>query len=137
MKRALLLVAAVAAAEGLPILLLVAIVVVHGAVTAAPTVESESAFAAAAGAWVGPFGGAAATFVLSWWVGHSRPTTAVRDAAIVGIGVSALDLVIIETTATPWQWLFAISNAGKIAAALIGGRLAAKRSAVVVRSAVV
>jgi len=115
---------AVLLGEALPILALVTLVAVAG--PADPTEAGE--FARRAGAWVGPVGGALAVLGLSWWAGakSSRP---VLQGAGIGLAVAALDLGILYSSGEPFQWLFVLSNSGKVIAGILGGWLAARAAA--------
>lgn len=115
---------AVLLGEALPVLVLVILVAIAG--PADPTEAGE--FARRAGAWVGPVGGALAVLVLTRWAGAASSRPVIQGAAI-GLTVAALDLGILFSSEEPFQWLFVLSNGGKVIAGMVGGWLAARAAA--------
>jgi hypothetical protein len=113
------------AAEALPILLLILVVVVYG-VTAAEGSRSPEEFAPLAGNWVGPIGGFFATMFFAWWAARGAGSKQFAHGVAVGVGTALLDFSIGisagggEGAAT----VLILSNAGRIVAGVIGGRLA-------------
>lgn len=116
--------AAVLLGEVIPIAVLVAIVAVFGP----RDPDGASAFAQAAGAWVGPLAGALVVLLLSAWAGRasSRP---ILQGASIGLAVALLDAGILAATGAPFAMLFVLSNAGKVVAGTLGGGLSRRRSA--------
>src|SRR5688572_23103259 len=80
---------AILAAEIVPILLLVLIVVIYGAIRQ-PESPSPEEFAPLAGNWVGPLGGFAATLLFAWWAAR-RTTNQLAHGLAVGVGTAVLD----------------------------------------------
>lgn len=114
-----LLIAAISA-EALPIMLLIALVALLGPGNAA----EDQAYAAKLGAWVGPLGGAIATFFLAIWVARPFLRGQVVYGTLLGVLVALLDAGLLMATATPFQWLFVISGVGRVVAGTIGGYVA-------------
>ena len=116
-------------AELLPILLLVAIVFVYGAIRQQESLTPEE-FAPRAGNWVGPIGGFLATLLFAWWAGRHAPSKKISHGAAVGVGTALLDfgLGMLLGGRDAIQPLFFISNAGRVLAGVLGGELAAHRS---------
>jgi hypothetical protein len=124
------IVLAAIAAEVLPILALVAIVVIYGFLRS-PDSQTPEEFAPLAGNWVGPIGGFLATLAMAYWGARRAPARPLAHGLAIGIGAAVLDVVLGFSmggagAAVP---LFVASNAGRIAAGLLGGWLAVgKRS---------
>jgi hypothetical protein len=119
------IVLAVLAAEALPILLLVAIVVVYSAIRPAG-LRSPEEFAPLAGNWVGPIGGFLATLLFAWWAARRAPQRQLAHGAAVGVLTAVLDFSLGMLLGgggaiTP---VFFLSNAGRIIAGILGGWLA-------------
>jgi hypothetical protein len=113
------------AAEVLGVLALIILVAVFGP----PGVEAAQPFAERLGAYVGPISGFALCLVGGWWVGRSATPFEVRNGLAVGLAGAVLDLAIASTMANPFQWLFLLSNLGRILGGTLGGALAARGSA--------
>ena len=111
------LILAVIAAELVPILLLVATVAALGP----PELESAQHFAAVMGRWIGPIGGAVCAYLAAFGIGRLAPERALSDGVIVGLCLAALDGLILFASNANFEWIFVISNAGKIIAATFGG----------------
>jgi hypothetical protein len=99
------------------ILILIALVTTFGPSDPA----SAQAFAERLGRWVGPIGGALYSFLAAFCV--ARPLTSGRKTNCVAAGVflAVLDVVLLVASHAPFQWLFVVSNLGKILAGYIGG----------------
>lgn len=106
-------------AEALPIVLLVALVAIFGPGTA----EGDQAFATRLGAWVGPLGGALATFLVATWVVRPLTRSHISRGTLLGVLVALLDVTIIAAAGSPFQWLFVGSAAGRLLAGAMGGYL--------------
>jgi hypothetical protein len=118
---------AVVLAEQLPILLLVAIVFVYGAIRRAESMSPE-AFAPLAGNWVGPIGGFVATGLFAWWTARRAPARKIAHGTAVGVGTALLDLGLgFALTGGSMQPLLFISNGGRILAGLLGGWVATRQ----------
>jgi hypothetical protein len=122
------IVLAVVAAEALPILALVAVVMVYGMArdVNSPTPEE---FAPIAGKWVGPIGGFLATLVLSRWGARRAASRPLAHGLAIGVGTALLDLVlgIALGGGAAIGPLFLVSNGGRVTAGLLGGWLVARR----------
>jgi hypothetical protein len=121
-------VVAVILAVTLPILVLVAIVFVYGAVRQTGSLSPEE-FAPRAGLWVGPIGGFAATLLFAWWTARRASERKVLHGTAVGVGTALLDfgLDILLVGAGAIQPVFFLSNGGRILAGVLGGWLATQR----------
>ena len=122
--RWLRLIPAAIVAELIPIIALIAIVALFGPGDPA---EAE-AYATRLGPWVGPLGGALATFLLAIWVARPLATGHVLHGALLGVLVALLDAGLLVAGSTPFQWLFVVSGLGRIVAGSLGGYLASRRS---------
>jgi hypothetical protein len=122
-------VVAVLLAEALPILLLVAIVFVYGAVRQKDSISPQE-FAPLAGNWVGPIGGFFSTLLFAWWAARRARTQRIAHGAVVGVGTAVLDLGlgILLGGVGVIRPLFFVSNAGRVLAGVLGGWLATRRS---------
>jgi hypothetical protein len=119
------IVLAVIAAEVLPILLLVLVVVVYSAIRPAGS-RSPEAFAPQAGMWVGPIGGFLATLLFSWWAARRAQPRQLMHGTAVGLGTAVLDfsLGFLLGGGGAIEPVFFLSNAGRIIAGILGGWLA-------------
>jgi hypothetical protein len=88
--------------------------------------EAE-AFARTAGQWIGPIGGALATFLAAWWA-SANSTRPLRVAAWVGGLVVAFGGVVLWGSQSAIEWIHVVSYVGKMLAALLGGAAKAKRN---------
>ncbi len=112
---------AVIAAEIAPVLLLVLLVALVGGQAA----EAPETLANRLGQWVGPLAGAAATMLAAWWAVRPSPRKIAHGAGI-GLAVAALDASIVLAGGIAFEWLFAASWAGRVAAGAAGGTLASR-----------
>lgn len=119
---------AVIAAEVLPVLLLVLVVVVYGFTRQLESLSPEE-FAPIAGNWVGPIGGFLATLLCARWVARRAPARRIAHGAAIGVGTALLDFSVgsLLEGADAIGGLFILSNAGRIVAGLLGGWLATRR----------
>ncbi len=128
-------VAAVFAAEALPILALVSVVTVYSFVRK-PDSMTPQQFAPVAGSWVGPIGGFLATWLFAYWGAKCNPQAPLQQGIAVGVGTALVDLAI-GIPAGGFGILIIVSNAGRLLAGYLGGWLAAKgRAAAVTPTAV-
>jgi hypothetical protein len=117
---------AIGLGEALPILVLVAVIALYSAFFAPGQGLSPDAFARRAGRFVGPIAGAITAFGLSWWACRGR-TAPTRQAALIGLGIANLDLIILLNAGETISPLVVLSNMGKIVAAILAGLLLARR----------
>jgi hypothetical protein len=119
----------VIAAEALPVLALVAVVLVYSLMRNADSPTPEE-FAPMAGDWVGPIGGFLATFFFARWAARRASARPVAHGLAIGVGTALLDfsLGVLLSGAGAIVPLFFISNAGRIVAGLLGGWLGANRN---------
>jgi hypothetical protein len=108
---------AVIAAEALPILLLVLVVVVYGLIRQADSPTPEE-FAPVAGNWVGPIGGFVATLLLAWRVARRALERPIAHGVAVGVGTAMLDLALaaLLSGSVAVEALLFVSNGGRIRA---------------------
>jgi hypothetical protein len=111
------LILAVIAAEVVPLFLLFATVAAFGP----PELEEAKHFAAVMGRWVGPIAGAMCAYLAAYGIGRVAPERALSDGVIVGLCLATLDVVLLVAGNASFEWLYVISNAGKIIAATLGG----------------
>ena len=90
---------AVIIAEALPIVALVGLVAAMSSGDAA----ADKEIAASMGLWVGPIGGAIATFLLAWWALRPLRTRRVAYGALIGFLVATLDAGVIFAAGEPMQ----------------------------------
>lgn len=114
----------VIAAEAIPIVLLVALIALFGPGEA----EADQVFAQELAYWVGPIGGAIATFALSLWVLKPLSGNHVAYGALFGLSVALLDSGLIVASGASFAWLFVASQCGRIVAGTIGGVVARRSS---------
>lgn len=118
------IVLAVVAAEVLPILALVAVVMVYGLARAANSPTPEE-FAPIAGNWVGPIGGFLATILLAHWGARRAPSRPLAHGLAIGVGTALLDFALGISLGGGGAIgpLFLVSNGGRVATGLLGGWL--------------
>ena len=111
------IVVAVFAAEALPILLLILIVILYGLVRSPDSPPPED-FAPRAGNWVGPIGGFLATCLFAWWAARKAPQRRIAHGAAVGLGTAVLDfgLGLLLGGGGAIEPVFFLSNGGWLAA---------------------
>jgi hypothetical protein len=99
------------------ILILIALVATFGPSEPA----SAQAFAERLGRWVGPIGGAVCSFLAAFCVARHLTSGRITNGVAVGVFLAVLDVVLLVASQAPFQWLFVVSNLGKILAGYIGG----------------
>jgi hypothetical protein len=119
----------IVAAEALPVLALVIVVLMYGLARNAESPTPEE-FAPVAGTWVGPIGGFLATLFIARWAARRASKRPIAHGAAIGAGTAMLDFGIgfLSVGGGAIQPLFFISNAGRILAGVLGGWLGARRS---------
>jgi hypothetical protein len=110
--------------EIVPITLLVAAVFLFGP----GTLAADRAFAERTGRWLGPLAGAIMTFFASWWAARTEPAAARRTGVFVGVLAAGTDVSILVAAATPFEWLFVMSNVLRVLAGMAGGVMASHSS---------
>ena len=110
------------AAEALPIVFLVILVVIF---SSGDPIQDEN-FASSTGRWFGPVAGAIVTFLMGIWVTRGVSTRFLAHGVALGVLVAALDLAIIAASPTPFEWLFIWSALGRVAAGSLAGFIAAR-----------
>jgi hypothetical protein len=105
------------AAEAIPILLLIGMVALFG--PREPV--AAQAYAEKMGRWVGPIAGTLACLAGARWASRDRP---LFQGATVGLIAAAIDIALLVVSGAAFQWLFVLSNLGRVLAGLAGGALA-------------
>ena len=121
-NRILRIAAGALAAEVLAVILLVLLVGIAGP----SDPPAAQAYAKRLGLWVGPVGGFIFTLLAAWWVARGLQTPPLTNGIIVGVAVAAIDVSILILSGAGFDPIFAISNAGRVIAGLIGGWLAGR-----------
>lgn len=119
------LVLGIVGAEAIPILLLVALVAVFGPSDAA----AASAYAEREGRWFGPLAGFLATLGAAFLVSRGVAGAERRHGVCVGIGAALLDVSLLLASRPAFDWVFVLSNVGRVLAGAIGGVLAQRAAA--------
>ena len=73
------------------------------------------------GRWVGPIGGTLCSFLAAFFVARPLTSGRITNGVAVGFFLAVLDVVLLVASQAPFQWLFVVSNLGKILAGYIGG----------------
>ncbi|CAN5153057.1 hypothetical protein BH10PLA2_BH10PLA2_40100 [soil metagenome] len=120
---------AILAANVLPILALVIVVLIYSFLRSPDSATPEE-FAPVAGNWVGPIGGFLMALVFARWVAKRASERPIAQGFAVGLGATLLDIAIGLALAgtDSLQPLCFISNAGRILAGILGGWLGAKEA---------
>jgi hypothetical protein len=112
------------AVEAGAIVALVCVVAVFG-----PKEANEAQrYAEKMGPWIGPIAGAIFSFIGAWLIGRSLTQGHLIHGLLLGLFVAAVDVSLLVAMRAPFEWLFVISDVGKIAAGVIGGLVASRRS---------
>jgi hypothetical protein len=121
------IVAAVAAAEALPILALVAVVSFYALIRKPDSLPPDK-FAPIAGNWVGPIGGFLATMLFAFWAAKRAPQVPMAHGIAVGAGTAVLDfsIALLLTGGGAISGLLFLSNGGRIVAGVLGGWLGSR-----------
>ncbi len=115
--RWLKLILTASVAEIAAVLLLICLVAVFGP----NSEEAAQAYAVKLGWWVGPIAGALFSFIGAVWISRSVADGYVEHGALLGVLLTLVDVFLLVSMRTPFQWLFVISNVGKILAGILGG----------------
>jgi hypothetical protein len=110
--------------ELFPVILLVAAVALFGP----SDLPSAEAFAQRLGRWVGPLGGALACFLGAAWAVRPLEGAGRLHGLAVGVSVACVDAIILLILQPPFEWLFVISDLGKILAGYMGGAIMSMNS---------
>ena len=116
-----LIVGAVAAEIG-AILILVCLVAIFGPQEA----NAAQVYAEKLGLWVGPLAGALLGFLGAFWIARPLEKDQLLHGALFGCFHALIDIALLVAMQAPFEWLFVVSDAGKIAAAIAGGVCAAR-----------
>jgi uncharacterized integral membrane protein len=88
--------------------------------------EAAREFSMLAGRWHGPIVGALVSFLGGWWVARPLAERRPLHGLLVGLFLAILDFAFLAVSAVDFEWLFGVSNLGKLVAGYLGGRLAAQ-----------
>jgi hypothetical protein len=110
-------------AEIAAILLLVSLVAIFGPRDA----ETAQVYAEKLGRWVGPLAGGIFGFLGAVWLGRSLPGGEIVHGALFGLLLALVDTVLLFSMRAHFEWIFVVSNLGKVAAGVMGGLVAAHR----------
>jgi hypothetical protein len=114
---------AVIAAEILPIIALVIVVVIYSLVRT-PESPSPEAFAPQAGNWVGPIGGFLSVLLFSFLSARSASKYPFAHGLAVGLGTAALDFALgLSMGGGSMIAILVASNCGRVLAGAFGGVL--------------
>ncbi len=112
------------AAEAAAVVILICFVAIFG-----PSTTSEaSAFAEKHGYWLGPVAGVVFSFLGALWVSRRLVAGQLLHGTLFGLVYAAFDVAILVAMRAAFDWIFVISDGGKLIAGIMGGFLAAKRS---------
>ena len=112
------------AAEAGAIVALVCVVAVFGP----KQINEAQRYAEKMGQWVGPIAGAIFSFIGALWIGSSLTRGHLLHGLLFGLFIAAVDVSLLVAMRAPFEWLFVISDIGKIAAGIIGGLVASRCS---------
>jgi len=107
-------------AEISAILTLVAVVAIFGP----DNYEAAQAYAERLGYWVGPIAGVSFSFLGGFWIARPLARGQVGLGALFGLVAGAIDVTLLVAMQAPFEWVFVVSNGGKVLAAAAGGFLA-------------
>lgn len=111
-------------AELVPIVLLVALVALFGP----PDQAEAQAYAACLGHWIGPIAGAVMCFTAAWWLTRRSQSFGLQHGLALGVLSALIDVSLLVASDAPFEWLFAVSNVGRVLAGTLGGVVGAPPS---------
>lgn len=111
------------ATEVLAILVLVLVV----AVTGPSETAAARAYAADVGYWLGPVAGFVFCVIGGWFVAARAKTNQLLNGLAVGVVAAIIDITILVASGADFQYIFVISNSGRVVAGAIGGWLASMK----------
>ena len=85
---------------------------------------ADQVFAQNLGRWVGPIGGALVTFLGTLVIARPLSTDQVAHGLLLGGLLALLDITILVASRAPFEWIFVVSNLGKIVAGYLGAVIA-------------
>jgi hypothetical protein len=107
-------------AEAVPIAALVGLVAAFG-----PGVQTEDKLLAARlGRWIGPLGGSLMCFLAALWVTRRLVAYQILHGILLGVAAALLDCGLLLASGAAFEWIFVVSNAGRIGAGAVGGIVA-------------
>jgi hypothetical protein len=86
----------------------------------------DQAYAERLSLWVGPVSGTVLCLLFGWILTRRLNSGHVINGLAVGAASVALDILLIVLSGTPFRIVHLLSNAGRLAAAAVGGRLGSK-----------
>jgi hypothetical protein len=111
-------------AEIVAILILVCLVATFGPNDAG----GAQLYAKKLGRWVGPLTGIVFSFLGALWIARSLATSRVLYGALFGVVMALIDVALLIAMRASFDWIFVVSNGGKIIAAIAGGLCAKQMS---------
>ena len=118
------LVAAVLA-EFAAIVVLIAIV----ALVAPRDPAAAQAYAEGLGRFVGPIAGALFGILGGYFVARPLESAHIRHGLFFGVVFALVDIALLAASRAPFEWLFVLSNAGRVIGGMLGARLVIGRPA--------
>ncbi|MEO7932826.1 MAG: hypothetical protein ABIT76_06685 [Chthoniobacterales bacterium] len=116
------LIVAAITAEVTAILVLVCLVAIFG-----PKEASQAqVYAEKLGWWVGPIAGTVLSFIGAFWITRRLANDHLVQGSLFGLIYSLIDVALIIAMQPPFEWIFVVSNAGKITAGVLGGLVAGR-----------
>ena len=88
--------------------------------------HAAQVYAERIGLWVGPIAGAILTFIGALVVTRRLRQGRVLHGTLFGLCVVLVDVTILLAMKAPFEWIFVISDAGKLIAGYLGGVLSAR-----------
>lgn len=110
------------ASEILAIISLVIVVAIFGP----QNQDSAKAFAEDIGFWVGPIAGFLFTLVAAWFIARNLESGQIRNGIAVGVATAAIDVLLLVLGGSVFQFVFVLSNLGRVIAGYVGGWLASR-----------
>ena len=110
--------------EVLAILVLVLVVAVAGPTEPA----SAQAYAQKIGYWLGPVAGFIFCVAGGWIVASRLPSHRILNGFAVGVFAAGIDIAILVASGANFQYIFVISNIGRIVAGSLGGWLGSRNN---------
>ena len=123
-KAGRILVVAVAV-EALAIIGLVIVVALLGPLDP----DAARAYAQETGYWFGPSAGFVLCIAGGWFVARRLTEGQILNGLVLGAAVAAIDVALIIASGAPFQFIFVVSNVGRIVAGTIGGWIASRGNA--------
>lgn len=112
------------AAEVLAVLVLITLVAVFGP----QDPNGAQVYAERLGHFVGPFAGAVFGVIGGYLVARNATGNRIIQGGLFGLLFAVVDIAVLIASSAPFEWLFVISNTGRIVGGTIGGAIANLKS---------